>query len=218
MTRHSRPVLFVDLEGVLGPEMWPFLADRLGIAELRSTTREMPDYRSLMAQRLSALGRHGIRLERICREVAHLDPIEGAIEFVEGMGVLAEVVLVTDSFHPMNAPMIARFSFSRVLCHRFAVDAEDMITGYTCWNDLAGKDLCFQGATVDAVTLALGDALNDIAMLRRASMGLLFRPSAVTIGEAPDLGVAMDHRTALELFQAHLASIGPAPASTGGET
>ena len=27
MTRHSRPVLFVDLEGVLGPEMWPFLAD-----------------------------------------------------------------------------------------------------------------------------------------------------------------------------------------------
>ena len=39
----GKPHAFVDLEGVLAPEMWPFPADRLGIAALRPTTREAGD-------------------------------------------------------------------------------------------------------------------------------------------------------------------------------
>jgi hypothetical protein len=45
----------LDLEGVLVPEIWIAFAERTGIAELRATTRDIPDYNVLMRQRLALL-------------------------------------------------------------------------------------------------------------------------------------------------------------------
>ena len=38
----------LDLEGVLVPEIWINVAERTGIAALRRTTRDEPDYDKLM--------------------------------------------------------------------------------------------------------------------------------------------------------------------------
>ena len=45
----------LDLEGVLVPEIWIEFAQRTGIAELRRTTRDEPDYDKLMKYRLDLL-------------------------------------------------------------------------------------------------------------------------------------------------------------------
>jgi phosphoserine/homoserine phosphotransferase len=37
-------VACLDLEGVLIPEIWINVAEKTGIADLRLTTREVPDY------------------------------------------------------------------------------------------------------------------------------------------------------------------------------
>ena len=39
----------LDLEGVLIPEIWIAFAEETGIASLRATTRDIPDYNELMA-------------------------------------------------------------------------------------------------------------------------------------------------------------------------
>ena len=54
----------LDLEGVLVPEIWINVAERTGIAELRRTTRDEPDYDVLMKQRIAILARHGLGLAR----------------------------------------------------------------------------------------------------------------------------------------------------------
>lgn len=48
----------LDLEGVLIPEIWIAFAEKTGIAELRATTRDIPDYDVLMKQRLRLLDEH----------------------------------------------------------------------------------------------------------------------------------------------------------------
>ncbi len=51
-------VACLDLEGVLVPEVWINVAERTGIAELRRTTRDEPDYDKLMRGRLEILDAH----------------------------------------------------------------------------------------------------------------------------------------------------------------
>ena len=48
----------LDLEGVLIPEIWINLAERIGIEELTLTTRDIPDYDELMTHRI-----------RICKKI-----------------------------------------------------------------------------------------------------------------------------------------------------
>ncbi|MBT5014513.1 MAG: bifunctional phosphoserine phosphatase/homoserine phosphotransferase ThrH, partial [Rhodospirillaceae bacterium] len=45
-------IVCLDLEGVLIPEIWIGVAERTGIEALKATTRDIPDYDQLMAQRL----------------------------------------------------------------------------------------------------------------------------------------------------------------------
>ena len=44
----NQTIVPLDLEGVLVPEIWIAVAERTGIAELRRTTRDEPDYDVLM--------------------------------------------------------------------------------------------------------------------------------------------------------------------------
>ena len=55
----------LDLEGVLVPEIWINVAERTGIAALRRTTRDEPDYDKLMRGRLAILDEHRLGLPDI---------------------------------------------------------------------------------------------------------------------------------------------------------
>ena len=48
-------IVCLDLEGVLVPEIWIEFAERTGIPELRRTTRDEPNYDTLMKYRLDIL-------------------------------------------------------------------------------------------------------------------------------------------------------------------
>jgi len=52
-------IVTLDLEGVFTPEIWIEFADKVGIPELRRTTRDEPDYDKLMHFRIDLLQQHG---------------------------------------------------------------------------------------------------------------------------------------------------------------
>ena len=72
----------LDLEGVLIPEIWIAFAEETGIEELKATTRDIPCYDELMQQRLRILDEHGLKLPQIQETISKLEPLEGAVEFV----------------------------------------------------------------------------------------------------------------------------------------
>ncbi len=70
----------LDLEGVLIPEVWINFAERTGIAELRMTTRDEPDYDVLMKRRLEILAENRLGLPDIQEVIGGMNPLEGAGE------------------------------------------------------------------------------------------------------------------------------------------
>ena len=71
-------VVCLDLEGVLVPEIWILFAEKTGIAELKATTRDIPDYDELMRQRLSLLDKNNLKLGDIQTVISEMIPLPGA--------------------------------------------------------------------------------------------------------------------------------------------
>ena len=79
-------VACLDLEGVLIPEIWINVAEKTGIADLRLTTRDVPDYGALMKRRLSILDQHSLGSTDIQSVIGTMRPLDGAAEFLGWFG------------------------------------------------------------------------------------------------------------------------------------
>src|SRR4051794_32224753 len=100
----EQSIVVLDLEGVLVPEIWIAIAERTGVAELRRTTRDEPDYNLLMKGRLDLLDRHGLTMSAIADVIAELRPLEGAREFLDTLRARTQVVLLSDTFEQFGGP------------------------------------------------------------------------------------------------------------------
>src|SRR5258705_5731414 len=98
----------LDLEGVLVPEIWINVAERTGIAELRRTTRDEPDYDRLMRRRLEILDRHKLGIREIEAVIPTLEPLPGPLEFVPRLRARFQVLILFHTAHPFAKPLIVQ--------------------------------------------------------------------------------------------------------------
>ena len=124
-------VVCLDLEGVLMPEVWVNVAERTGIEELRRTTRDEPDYDKLMRYRLDILDSNGITMDDISAAIESMDPLDGAVEFLDQLRSKWQVVILSDTFAQFAAPMMDKLGRPTILCHTLEVDVESRrVTGW----------------------------------------------------------------------------------------
>jgi bifunctional phosphoserine phosphatase/homoserine phosphotransferase len=158
-----------------------------------------------MLQRIAALREHGVTITQIQKELAALELMDGAEDFIRQLSSRVKVVIVSDLFRPMNQALLGRIEASRIFCHSFTVDEAGLISGFNLWNDLRGKHEVLGNVPCDpARCLALGDALNDLGLLRAVGCGVLFRPSAATRDQAKDLIWSSTYAEVSALFAAHI--------------
>ena len=197
-------VACIDFEGVLVPEIWVSLAERTGIAELRVTTRDIPDYDELMGLRLRIMRERGLRYTDIQAAAGALDPLPGAREFLTWLRANFQVAIISDTFHELAAPLVAKLDYPMILCHRLNIDADGNVVGYTLRQADPKRHsvLAFKGLHYQVV--ATGDSYNDISMLHTADAGFLFQPSEKVTRDHPDLPVANTYDELKAKFAAHI--------------
>ncbi|MDP5065011.1 MAG: bifunctional phosphoserine phosphatase/homoserine phosphotransferase ThrH [Haliea sp.] len=182
----------LDLEGVLIPEIWIAFAEKTGIAELRATTRDIPDYDVLMKQRLRLLDEHGLKIDDIQAVIATLEPLPGAAEFLNWLRERFQVIILSDTFYEFSAPLMRQLGWPTLLCHRLEVDEVGRVVDYK----LRQKDP--KRASVKALhslhyrIIAAGDSYNDTTMLAEADVGLLFHAPQNVIDEFPQFQALHD--------------------------
>lgn len=93
-----------DLEGVFFPEIWINVAEKTDIEELRLTTRDISDYDVLMKRRIAILKEKGLKLIDIQNVIATMDPLEGAVEFLNWLRASAQIIIVSDTFVEFAGP------------------------------------------------------------------------------------------------------------------
>jgi phosphoserine / homoserine phosphotransferase len=202
-------IVCLDLEGVLVPEIWIAFSERTGIAELRRTTRDEPDYDKLMRSRLELLRLHRLGLRDIQQVIAGMAPEPGARQFLDALRTAYQVVILSDTFYEFAMPLMAQLGFPTLLCHRLEAAADGFVTAYHLRLPdqkraavKAFKDLNFR-------VIAGGDSYNDTAMLGEAHAGILFRPPQNVAVEFPQF-------PAVETYPALRAAVDAAATRLGG--
>ena len=191
----ERPGLVaLDVEGVLLPEIWIAVADKTGIAELRRTTRDEPDYDVLMRGRLALLDRHGLTLSVITDVIAGLRPLPGAVEFLDSLRARTQVILLSDTFAQFARPLMAQLGWPTIFCHNLRV-VDDRIVDYRLRLPDQKRMSVEAFRSLGFKVVAGGDSYNDVSMLLAADTGLLFRAPPNVRVEYPQLPAYEDYES-----------------------
>lgn len=175
----------LDLEGVLVPEIWIAFAEKTGIDELKATTRDIPDYDVLMRQRLRILDEHGLKLPDIQAVIAELEPLPGAVDFIDWLRERFQVIILSDTFYEFSQPLMRQLGFPTLLCHKLEVDEEGRVTDYKLRQRDPKRQSVRALQLLNYRVIAAGDSYNDTTMLAQAEQGILFHAPQNVIEEFP---------------------------------
>ena len=202
-------IVCLDLEGVLVPEIWITFAERTGIPELRRTTRDEPNYDTLMKYRLAILAENKLGLPDIQKVIAEMGPMDGARAFLDKLREDYEVIILSDTFYEFAHPLMRQLGWPTLFCHSLEADAEGKLVNYHLRMPDQKRQAVRRFKELNFTVVAAGDSYNDTAMLGEAHAGILFHPPENVVREFPQFPVTRD-------FDALRAEIDAAFVRVGG--
>jgi len=167
-----------DLEGIFTPEIWINFAEITGIEELRLTTRDISDYDVLMKRRLAILDENNLKLDDIQAVIAKMEPLEGALEFLDWLRSMMQVIIVSDTYVEFAGPLMEKLGQPTLFCNTLTVAADGSIGGYNLRQPDGKKKVALALKTLNYRVIAVGDSYNDITMLKAADHAILYCPPA----------------------------------------
>ena len=186
-------VVCLDLEGVLVPEIWINVALKTGIEELKLTTRDISDYDVLMKRRIGILDEHNLKLKDIQDVIDTMEPLVGAMDFIEKLRENTQVVILSDTFRQFAKPLMKKLAWPTIFCNDLTVNSSDQITGYKL-RQKDGKKFAVKGFhSMGLKVAASGDSYNDLSMIKEADGGVLFCPPEQILLDNPDIPVAHNY-------------------------
>ena len=199
----QQTIVTLDVEGVLVPEIWIAVAERTAIDGLRRTTRDEPDYDVLMRYRLDLLDEHGLTMSLIEDVIAGLEPLDGALTFLDELRAETQVILLSDTFEQFARPLMRHLGWPTVLCHRLVV-TDDRIVDYELRQPNQKQHAVEALRALNYRVIAAGDSYNDTTMLGAADAGYLFHAPANVIAEFPQFPALDTYGDLLAAIRSHL--------------
>jgi len=185
-------IVCLDLEGVLVPEIWIAFAEKTGVHELTRTTRDEPDYEVLMNYRLDILNENNFTLGQIKEVIESLEPLPGAVEFIEKLRSKYELIILSDTFREFAGPLMKKLGFPCLFCHELEV-SNDLIKAIKLrLPDHKRKSVQYL-QKLNFEVVAAGDSYNDLGMLKTANHCMLFNPPDQLVQEYPDMPVGRNY-------------------------
>ena len=190
-------IVCLDLDGVLVPEIWIGVAQKTGLEQLRLTTRDVPDYDQLMQYRIEILRDHQLTLGDIQDVISTLQPLSGALEFLDWLRNRTQVIILSDTFSEFARPLMKALHWPTLFCNSLVVDDRNAIISYRLRQQDGKYKAVIALQSIGFSVLAGGDSYNDLAMIKQADRGVLFRAPDRILTENPQL----DHISTYEDFK-----------------
>lgn len=175
----------LDLEGVLIPEIWIAFAEKTGIEAFKKTTRDEPNYDVLMNYRLDLLRENNLGIKEIQAVIATLQPLDGAIEFVDWLRERFQVVILSDTFYEFASPLMKPLGYPTLLCHKLECAEDGSVLNYRLRQTDPKRQSIVALKSLYYRTIATGDSYNDTSMLAEADVGILFHAPDNVVNEFP---------------------------------
>ncbi|CAI8330026.1 MAG: Phosphoserine phosphatase ThrH [Porticoccaceae bacterium UBA1117] len=175
----------LDLEGVLIPEIWIAFAEKTGIEGFNRTTRDEPNYDVLMNYRLNLLREHQLGINEIQSVITTLEPLEGAVGFVDWLRERFQVVILSDTFYEFASPLMKPLGYPTLLCHQLECAEDGSVLNYHLRQANPKRQSIVALKSLYYRTIAAGDSYNDTTMLSEADAGILFHAPENVTNEFP---------------------------------
>ena len=205
-------IVCLDLEGVLVPEIWIEFAERTGIPELKRTTRDEPNYDTLMTYRLNILRDKKLGLPDIQKVIAEMGPMPGARAFLDQLREDYQVVILSDTFYEFAHPLMRQLGWPTLFCHSLEHDDQGMLVDYHLRMPEQKREAVKRFREMNFTVVAAGDSYNDVNMLKAADAGFFIHPPASITAEFPQFPVMHDHASLLDAIDAAFARLAQQPA------
>lgn len=183
----------LDLEGVLFPEVWIGVAEKTGIEGLKLTTRDIADYDELMGIRLGIIKENGLTLKDIQATIDTLDPLPGAVEFLDWLRGETQVIILSDTFVEFAKPIMKMLKMPTIFCHSLGVDASGVIDSYALRLNDAKTKAVSKFKELNFETIAVGDSFNDVGMFHEADHGIFYCPPEEIAAQFPKFPVTQNY-------------------------
>jgi len=191
--RQTMKIICADMEGIFTPEIWIQVSKKTGIDELKLTTRDISDYDVLMKKRLGILAANGLKLKDITDVIETMDPLEGAIEFLDWMRSRTQVIVVSDTYVEFAKPLLKKLGWPTLFCNSLTIAPDGAIADYNLRQKDGKRKTVLSLQQLKYEIIAVGDSYNDITMLKEADAGILFRPPENVKNEYPELPATYDY-------------------------
>ena len=188
-------IVCADLEGVFVPEIWINVAERTGIEALRLTTRDISDYDVLMKKRIGILKTNNLKLHDITEVIDTMEPLEGALEFINWLRSVTQIIILSDTFVQFAGPLMRKLGWPTLFCHTLSIDSDGYIVGYNLRQQESKRGAVEALKNLNFKVIAMGDSYNDITMLKAADKGILFHPPDNVKDEFPEFQVSFGYDT-----------------------
>ena len=198
-------IVCADLEGVFIPEIWINVAEKTGIEELRLTTRDISDYDVLMKKRLGILADNGIKLKDITDVIEMMEPLEGALEFLDWLRPQIQLVVVSDTYVEFARPLLKKLGWPTLFCNTLTIAPDGSIADYNLRQKDGKRKTVLSLKKLNYEIIAIGDSYNDITMLKAADEAILFKPPRNVKEEYPELPATYNYDDLKELLREMLA-------------
>jgi phosphoserine/homoserine phosphotransferase len=202
-------IVCLDLEGVLIPEIWVNFAEKVGVEELKATTRDIPDYDELMRFRLDLVAKHDFRIQDIQAVIDTLTPLEGAKAFSDQLRADYQLIILSDTFQEFAKPMMRQLQWPTLFCHQLIIDDEGRINDYKLRKPDHKRETVKRLHELNFNVVAAGDSYNDTTMLGEAEQGILFCPPQNVIDEFPQFPVANSYQQLRAEIDKAIAKMSP---------
>ena len=180
-------IVCLDLEGVLVPEIWIAFSEASGIPELRRTTRDEPDYDKLMKWRINLLKERGLKLQDVQNTIATIDPLPGALDFLNRLRELTQVVILSDTFTEFASPLMRKLGWPTIFCNSLVISDDGFISDFKMRIENSKLSTVKALQSIGFETIAAGDSYNDLDMILNSYAGFLFRSTEKIKADYPQL-------------------------------
>jgi phosphoserine / homoserine phosphotransferase len=195
-----------DLEGVFVPEIWINVSKHTGIDELKLTTRDISDYNVLMRRRLEILRQNRLTLDDIRHVISYIKPLPGAPEFIYWLRRRTQLIVVSDTYEEFAGPLMEKLGLPTLFCNNLTIDHLGNITDYNLRQENGKMRVAEALQNLSYKVIAIGDSYNDINMLRKADLGILYRPPQNVIDDHKDLAAVDSYEELKNIISERLES------------
>lgn len=194
-----------DLEGIFTPEIWINVAERTGIEELRLTTRDISDYDVLMRRRLTILQKNGLKLKDITDAISTMDPLKGAVEFLDWLRSVTQIIMVSDTYEEFAKPLMEKLGWPTLFCNTLTIGPDGSIADYNLRQKDGKCKAVLSLKRLNYTVIAIGDSYNDINMMKQADTAFLFRPPDNVKEEFPEFPVSYKYYELKDLIKLEMS-------------